>query len=154
MKTGVPLLLAALLAFITASTAVADQESHHKAAEDLLKITGIEKQLQTAIDQTLDIQIKANPQIAPLRDVLAEFLHKYMSWDGIKDDLIKIYADAFSEEELVQITEFYKTPVGKKMVSKMPELMTKGMQLGAKKVADNQGELREMIQESMKAQKQ
>ncbi len=121
MKTNMRLLIAWAAILITAGSAAlaADQKSHRKAAEDLLKIMDIENQLESSIDQTLDIQIKANPQIAPLKETMKKFLSKHMSWEGLKDDLITIYADAFTEPELNQIRAFYQTPAGKKMVEKM-----------------------------------
>ena len=142
-KILLPLLIGALL---SAPAAFADDESHKSASEALLKTMQVDKQLQGAIDQTLDLQVKSNPTLMPFREVMKTFLLKHMSWDNLKEDFIKIYVDAFTEEELGEIKAFYETPVGKKMIAKQPELMAKGMQLGAKRVQDNQSELREMIQ--------
>ncbi len=142
-----PRYFAAAILFTTCSTAFADQESHRKAADNLLEVMGVENQLQTAIDQSLDLQAKSNPQIAPFKDTMKRFLTKHMSYSSLKEDFITIYVDAFTEEELDEITAFYRTPTGRKMARKMPELTVKGMQLGAKRVQDNQAELRQMIQD-------
>lgn len=142
------LILAVAILAITSPVALADRKSHRKAAEELLKAMEVDKQVEAAITQMLDLQTKSNPQLAPLRDTMKKFLNKHMSWDSLKDDMITIYADAFSEEELNQILAFYRTPVGKKMVQKAPELMAKGMQLGVRRVQENQEELRRMIQEA------
>ncbi|MFO0954828.1 MAG: DUF2059 domain-containing protein [Isosphaeraceae bacterium] len=127
-----------------------DEKSHRKAAEELLLTMNVDRQLQSSIEQTIEIQAKANPQLAQLKDVMKKFFEKHMSWEGLKEDMISIYAGAFSEDELKEITAFYKTPTGKKMVAKMPELMSKGMQLGAQRVANSQSELLQMIQEEIK----
>ena len=140
-------LVAALLAII-ASSARADEKSHRKAAEELLKTLGVEKLLQSSIDQVLDLQIKSNPQIAPYRDVMKQFFSKHMSWDSLKTEMIGIYVDALTEDELKQITTFFQTPAGKKMVEKQPELMSKGMQIGMKRVQDNQAELQRMMEDA------
>jgi len=147
MRTTIPVSLVAVAVLIFTPTSGADEKSHRQAAEDLLNYVNTEKQLQTAIDQTVDMQVKANPQIAPKAGVMKKFFVKYMSWDSLKDDIVKIYTDAFTEDELKQVTAFYKTPVGKKMIEKMPELMGKGMQLGLRRVQENQGELIRMLQE-------
>ncbi len=147
MTTKLPRFLAAAILFTACSTASADQESHRKAAENLLKVMGVEGQLQTTIDQMLELQVKSNPQIAPFKDAMKRFFTKHMSYSGLKEDFITIYVDTFTEEELDQITAFYQTPTGRKMAEKMPELSSKGMQLGAKRVQDNQAELRQMIQD-------
>jgi uncharacterized protein len=138
---------ATLLLFV--STAQADPKSHRKAAEDLLRTMNVERQMQAAIDQTLDAQVKANPVVALYRDVMKRFLTKHMAWDSLKDEIIAIYADAFSEEELREINQFYQTPVGRKVVEKTPELVGKGMQLGARRVQMNQAELQQMIQDEI-----
>lgn len=152
IRTKLAFGIALALGIVAASSASADEKSHRRAAEELLKVMGMEKQLQSALDQTLDVQVKANPQIAPFKDAMGRFLSKHMSWAGLKEDLITIYADAFDEEELDQIRKFYLTPAGKKLSEKSTELMSKGMQLGLKRVQDNQAELREMIQEEAKKQ--
>ena len=147
MKAMTRILLAATILAIAGPASRADQKSHRKAAEELLKVMGVEKQLQGSIDQVLDVQIKANPAIAPHRDAMKRFFTKHMSWSSLKDDFITIYVDAFTEDDLVQIRKFYETPAGKKVVQKTPELMAKGMQLGLKRVQDNQGELQQMLRE-------
>ena len=137
----------ALALLVTAgSNALADETSHRKAAEELLVVMGVEKQLQDGIDQLVENQVKVNPSFAPFKDTMKAFFSKHMSYAGLKEDFITMYADAFTEPELKEIKAFYMTPTGKKMIGKTPELTTKGMQLSAKRVQDNQGELREMIQ--------
>jgi hypothetical protein len=43
------------------------------------------------------------------------------------DDLAKIYADAFSEQEMKEIIAFYQTPAGKKMLDQQPKLVDASM---------------------------
>jgi len=47
---------------------------------------------------------------------------------------------------LKQLTEFYKTPVGKKASEKMPQLAFVSGQLGLKRAQANEAELRQMIE--------
>ena len=146
MRTQAGLAFAVALVLSVGSASLADEKSHRKAAEDLLVAMGVEKQLQNGIDQMVDMQAKNSPQIAPFKDTMKAFFSKHMSYAGLKEDLISMYAESFDEKELKEIKAFYMTPTGKKLVQKSPELTNKGMQLGAKRVQDNQGELREMIQ--------
>jgi hypothetical protein len=146
VKTKIRLLFAVAIASAVASNALADTKSHRKAAEDLLSTMGVEAQIEKSIDQTLELQIKQNAQIAPFKEVMKKFLSKHMSYPSLKEDFITIYVEAFTEQELKDIQAFYKTPLGKKVAEKMPEVSGKGMQLGAKRVSDNQAELLQMIQ--------
>ena len=92
MLTRIRIAAAALALCAACSTASADTKSHRKAAEDLLKVMGTETQLQKSLDQVLEIQAKSNPQLAPFKDVMKTFFAKYLSWEGLKEDLIDIYA--------------------------------------------------------------
>jgi len=48
---------------------------------------------------------------------------------------------------LKKLTEFYKTPVGKKASEKMPKLALIAGQLGLKKAQAHQAELRQMLED-------
>ncbi|MFO0891794.1 MAG: DUF2059 domain-containing protein [Isosphaeraceae bacterium] len=143
------LVLAITAVGLVPSSSRADEKSHRKAAEDLLLAANIESQLRSSIDQSIALQIKVNPQLAPMKDTFLRFFAKYMSWEALKEDVIAMYAEAFTEAELREITAFYRTPTGRKMIEKMPVLMAKGMQLGVSRVQANQAELRRMVEEEM-----
>ena len=70
-----------------------------------------------------------------------------MNWESIKEDTITAYIHAFTEPELKKLTEFYKTPIGKKANEKMPQLAFIAGQIGLKKAQANQAELRQMVEE-------
>jgi hypothetical protein len=78
---------------------------------------------------------------------------KHMSWESLKADTIQIYMAEFTEKELDELNRFYETALGRKMVEKMPTLMGKGAELGAKRVQDNMPELQSAIAEEAKKQK-
>jgi len=104
-----------------------------------------EKTMQSAIDLTLDMQIKGNPALASYKDVMKKFFTKHMSYASLKNDLIDIYAKEFTEPELKELVVFYRTPIGKKLVQKTPTLTKKAMELGQRRVQDNLEELKAMI---------
>lgn len=131
-------------------TSYAAADSRSEAAEELLNIMNTAQLLEKSIDQMLQIQIQQNPNLEPYKGTMLKFLKKHMSYENLKDDLIRLYTESFNEDELRQISTFYQTPVGQKAVLKMPELMSKGAQLGASKVQQHIGELQAMIQEEVK----
>lgn len=147
MKAPAPFCLALAGFLAAANPGYADDKSHKAAAEDCLKAMKVEALLESTIEQSIDVQIKANPAIAQYKPVMLKFFKKHMGWDGMKDDMIGLYTDAFTEAELKELATFYRSKVGQKLVQKTPELTGKGMQLGMKKVQDNQAELRKMIEE-------
>ena len=56
-------------------------------------------------------------------------LEEAMSWKALKPEYVDLYAQAFTDEELRGLVEFYRSPVGKRLVEKTPELTTRSMQL-------------------------
>lgn len=56
-------------------------------------------------------------------------LDRAVGWDKIKPDLIKLYTDNFSESELKQLNDFYASPLGQKVLQKMPRLTAESAQL-------------------------
>jgi uncharacterized protein len=89
--------------------------------------------------------MQQTPQLAPQRDILQKFLTKYLNWASVREDTITAYTHEFTEPELKKLTEFYKTPVGKKANEKMPQLAFIAGQIGLKKAQANQTELRQML---------
>ncbi len=56
-----------------------------------------------------------------------EIVEKYMRWESVKQSYINIYSDVYSNEELKALIEFYRTPLGKKVLDNMQELTQKTM---------------------------
>jgi len=139
------LLIVALLCHPFA--ALGNEQSHRKAAETLLIVMEVDKSMPDLANQLVETQMQQNPQLAPQRDTIQQFFHKYLTWENVKEDTITIYTQEFTEPELKKLTEFYKTPVGKKAVEKMPKLMFVAGQIGLKKAQENQAELRQKIGE-------
>jgi hypothetical protein len=127
--------------------ALGDAQSHRKAAENLLLVMEVDKSLPKIADQVVENQLQQNPQLAAQREVLQRFLTKYVNWESVKEDTITAYTQEFTEPELKKLTEFYKTPLGKKASEKMPQLAFVAGQLGLKKAQTNQAELRQMLEE-------
>jgi len=115
-------------------------------AEALMDLMQMDNLLQSSIEQMLQIQIQQNPSIAPFENIMLDYLNKQMSYEQLKPDLIRIYTDAFSDEELNELIDFYKTPTGAKSIRLMPDLMQQGAQLGTAKVQENIAELEQSIQ--------
>ena len=125
--------------------ALGDAQSHRKAAEHLLIVMEVDKSLPKVVDQVVENQMQQTPQLAPQREVLQRFLTQYVNWESVKEDTITAYTQEFTEPELKKLTEFYKTPLGKKASEKMPQLAFLAGQLGLKQAQAHQAELRQML---------
>jgi hypothetical protein len=152
MKSFLALGLGLAFVFLP-NLARADEASHRAAAEALLNLMDMDKLMAQSVDQMLGMQVKQNPSIAPYQQQMKDFLNKYMSWASMKDDMVKIYVSEFTEPELKELTAFYKTPLGKKTVEKMPQLLVKGAELSQKRMQEHLPELQAAIAASQGAKK-
>lgn len=140
-----------ILAFGFAAGAHAQQlsASHIEAVKELFRVMDLPKVTNQAIDLMLKAQTDANPQLKQLEDVMRSFLNKYLSWESLEPQMVQMYGEAFTEPELRELIVFYRTPLGQKTVTRMPELMQKGATLGQKAVQDHLPELQEAIAKKM-----
>lgn len=56
-------------------------------------------------------------------------LDREIGWDKLKPDLIALYSEAFSEQELAELNEFYASELGKKVLARLPQLNARSAQL-------------------------
>ena len=103
--------------------------SHTEAAMNFLRASGALKGFGDMIPQFLDpvrLQyVKQRPEIQDLINeaslaVVPEFVKRI---DDLTRDLANVYTTRFTEEELVQMTEFYRSPVGQKLATIQAEVL-------------------------------
>ena len=66
----------------------------------------------------------------------------------LKPMFVQIYAELFTEEEINGIVSFYKSPAGKAMIEKMPQMMQRMMPMMQKLMGDLQPEIKKIIEEA------
>src|SRR5262245_17482812 len=88
--------------------ALGDAQSHRKAAENLLLVMEVDKSLPKVVAQVVETQMQQNPQLAPQREVLQQFLTKYVNWESVKEETITAYIQEITEHELKKLIEIYK----------------------------------------------
>ncbi len=112
------------------------------AAQDLFKAMKLQAGLNDTTAAMIDSEISRNPGLTPYRDVMLDWLRKYMTWDAMLPELTKMYTESFSEAELKQMAAFYGSPAGQKALEKMPEMMQRTAMAGAKISQPHTDELR------------
>jgi len=151
-KRVVWMVIVSLGLFFAAS--VHAEEDRQKEAEALLDAMHMDTVFTQAVDQMMDLQLKQMPALAPYRDIMDRFMKKYMSYASLKPDMVKLYAQTFTKDELNDLAAFYRTSTGQKAVQVMPQLMAQGAQLGQARVQEHMPELQQQIQEEMTRQQQ
>lgn len=127
----------------------AEDSSHMKAAAELFDLVGGAKLAETGAMGMLSM-VKNNPELAPYEDVFRAWYQKVFSQGEFVRQILELYVQAFSEEELRGLTQFYKSPLGAKALEKMPMLMRQGMALGERLGQQHAAELQEMLAKAKK----
>lgn len=141
MKHRHSLLLALLLipGSFALSAPADDDASHKAAANELLQAMQSQRTVDRLADQMGLIADRMNPPGRPLaanpaddaklreslRQQARDILKEQLKWETLEPMFAQLYVDTFTEAELKQLTEFYKTPVGQKLIDKQPELAQK-----------------------------
>ncbi len=153
------LALAGLLA-LAAGTTLADEASHAQRAEEFLKLAQADKmtvpiyaQVQQAFAARFAEAGKKDRQ-SLLESYQARAnaeLDRVVGWDKLRPELVKLYTSTFSEAELAQLIEFYRSPLGGKVLRTLPALTAQSAQVTQahldKAVPKVNGLLKEMSKE-------
>ncbi len=123
------------IVMLTSTVATADQAGEKKAVLKMLEITNarnmsvqIMKSMEAMMDrqfqtETVKLSPKGQEALMAIRKDTVKWLQENFSWDQMKDMYVDIYTQVFTEDEINQLVQFYQSPLGKKMLAKMPELI-------------------------------
>lgn len=125
-----------------AGPAMADTASHNASAEAFLMMAHADKigtpvymQVQQMFAQRFEQSGAPESKKATLETYQAKAnaeLDKAIGWNQVKPDMIKLYTDNFSEQELKDLVKFYKSPLGQKVLSTMPKVTQQSVELSQK----------------------
>jgi hypothetical protein len=137
--------LFALCLFGAATTNVlADAKSHQAQAERFLQLAQADKltvpvyaQVQQMFAQRFAEANAPEAKKATLERYQAKAnaaLDKAVGWNQIKPDMVKLYTSNFSEAELDQLITFYQSPLGKKVMQRLPALNAESAQIAQARI--------------------
>jgi hypothetical protein len=155
------LFLSGILICAAVSAARADEASKAAKVEEFFKVSHTEQTLTQGmammlnqaksglVQKMLDVtptpeQTKANDE---LQDKVAAILTGALSWGKLKPAYAKLYASAYTEEELDGIVAFYKSPAGQAMISNSPSIMTKANEIVQRQLASAMPEIRKLLKD-------
>ena len=99
-------------------------DSMHVAMEGIMR-----QAMQQAVgDKRLTPEQQRAIETVPAR--YTAVMRTEMNWESIKPEMVRLYQDVFTQEEVDALVAFYNTPAGQAMIDKMPVLMQRSMALG------------------------
>jgi hypothetical protein len=139
------ILLLPLLVVIGTSPG-ADETTHEQAILRLFQLTHMEQKVQEGVASLLALQMQRNPELVPYEEQIRSFMNRYIGWKAMRDDLIRMYRETFTVDELQAMNAFYITPVGQKVLTRVPELVQERNRLAARRLRDHVDELQQAVQ--------
>lgn len=123
MKMKTPLLLLAFALFGAAAAAEtetnaapAPSPAAERAAAAFLEAKGTPRLLERNVEEMIQQQCAAAPEMAPYRSVLERVYREHFGFSALKADLIRYYLSKFTPAELEELTRFYSSPAGRKLI--------------------------------------
>ncbi len=123
------------------------------AAYKLLEEMNLKKVYENAVNGSTQRLIAANKNFKSIEGKIKAFYQKYIGWDSVKEDLAKLYSKYYTPQELEDITNFYKTKTGKKVLATMGKLAYEGQMLTQKRLRPHLDELKKILDEAMEKAK-
>lgn len=149
MKLKPLALAAALAAALFALPAAAQQDTllagispaRVRAAERVLVAMRAEELLTKGMEPTIQAMFEQQPDMREFEDIFREFFAEALAWDEMRPEMIRLYAEVYTEEEMDAMAAFYETPIGQRLVAKMPEVMARSTMLNQERVQARMPEL-------------
>lgn len=137
---------------VSTPRATESSRNHRGKVKELFGLMDMQKLVDATLEDTISTQIKANPALAQLKDVMLDFLAKHMSWKSLERGFVEDYMETFSQDEIEDMIAFYRTPTGAKAIAALPALMKRGARRGLESVEKHMPELQKAIEERLKPQ--
>jgi hypothetical protein len=109
-----------LVTLLAVAVPVFADDRKDQLAIEYLELSKTKESFDITIETYVDQLSSQNPSANKKK--LREFFEAYMGWGVLKKPTIKIVADSFTEEELLEINNFYKSKTGKALAEKTPAL--------------------------------
>ena len=159
---------AATPASAPAATSGAPDPAKVPIIEDLFRLTKPDNMVQQAKNaigsaaqqaftsevRKFDDPSKYQSDYQKLQGQLMGIINSRLDWTKMKPQLVKIYSDSFTKDELTGITAFYKSPAGQAEMQKMPQVAYKTNVLGQQQLASVQPELQKAMSDTLNSIKQ
>ena len=126
----------------------ADEASHRQRVEELFRQLDMATTLNQTIAQVAGSMAEALPMEAGYQEVVDAYVRRYADWDALKDDLVTIYAQAFTAEEVQELIHFYNTAVGRKLLAQAPGISREIAALVHGRLTEHRTELKQMMMDA------
>lgn len=128
----------------------------------LLQVNGLAdvgQAIGSAVAQQFTTGLRNSNPTLPARadsviaDFVVDYIRKEADRDQFAEKLVPIYAKYLTSEDVLRLIEFYKTPVGRKLVSVTPAISLESGSLGQQWMQSILPDLRTALTERLRSEK-
>lgn len=109
-----------LLCIIFVLNIHASESLSKKLAIEYIKIAKVKETFDETIKASINQTLRQDPTLE--YQEVEEYFNKYMGWDSMEEIVINLTIEAFTDQELKDVINFFKTPSGKAFANKSPWL--------------------------------
>ncbi|WP_417895421.1 DUF2059 domain-containing protein [Aliarcobacter lanthieri] len=118
-------------------------------AEILLDKPIYEEMFSKGMKIGIEEKIKQFPQLLLFKDIMEEFVSKYINYEELKPVFIKVFNDNFTEDELSEINRFESTKFGEKYNKQFPKLYEEIKDIYKNILIEHKEDLKKIIEEEI-----
>jgi uncharacterized protein len=112
--------------------------------------------MHSSIQQSLKGQkLNAEQQqiLADMETELAGMVKQFLKWSELEPQMIAVYRQSFSQQEIDGMQSFYRSSTGQAVIEKLPIAMQNMMQVTMRRVGDMQPKLAQLQRDTLAALK-
>ena|SRR3989338_2623320 len=143
----------------------ADEAARKQLVEKLLTVMKSEEQYKKTMEQSKKSQqemLKTMPgaaeNAADISKQVDDMMSDDFSYESMRPDIITVYAEVFTEQELQGLIDFYSSEIGQSFVKKTPQMTARLMELSQKRMQKvmqkSQLKMQEAMEKKMENQKE
>jgi uncharacterized protein len=150
-------LLVGMFLFLTLNPFYAIADERADLADRIMTLTNMNKMLDHAKQQVLQIQTQTMNQLDIPEDKrddalafqkkMTEKIFEIMSFDNMHKEYVDLFSDVYTVEELKGMITFYESPIGQSMIEKQPLVMNKAIQISQDRMKRMIPEIKRMTEE-------
>jgi hypothetical protein len=153
-----------LLSLLIFSTNLAAQTAKQQKIDELVEVMDMDAMVDSMYSQVegmmqnMSVQMGVKPDEKAIFDKyyadMTEVLKTKMSWQKMQPMMVNLYDKQFSEQEISDMLDFYKTESGQAILKKMPQVMQASMQMSQSLVQEAMPEIQAIAGQLGEALKQ
>lgn len=126
----------------------AEEAGHRQLVAELFKQIDMALVLNETVSQVAASIATALPMEAGYQEVVDAYVHKYADWEALEEDIISIYAKAFTAEDVRDLINFYNTAAGRKLLDQAPTISREIAMLVHARLTDHSADLKQMMMDA------